>query len=164
LEAVALLKATHQLAGFRCVILGTGSEQAALEAFAESQNLTTVVEFVGFVSDAERDRYYRRCAFIVYPSLVEPLGMPPIEGGLHGKAVIASTIGGPGTIVQHQKTGLLVTVNDPAAIAGAIQTLIQNPDRAIQMGQAAREHLIPIYGEDAFAERLENVISRWINA
>jgi glycosyltransferase involved in cell wall biosynthesis len=51
---------------------------------------------------------------------------------------VATDIRGCRQVVDHQNTGLLVPVRDPAALADAIETLAVDPDRRRSMGLAAR--------------------------
>jgi glycosyltransferase involved in cell wall biosynthesis len=61
-----------------------------------------------------------------------------MEASACGLAVVATDIRGCRQVVDHQKTGLLVPVRDPAALADAIETLAADPDRRRSMGLAAR--------------------------
>ncbi len=52
------------------------------------------------------------------------------------KPVVASDLGGPRELVAHGKTGLLVSPNDPTALAEAIIDILTSPARAEAMGAA----------------------------
>jgi glycogen(starch) synthase len=57
------------------------------------------------------------------------------------RPVIATRVGGLPEIVVHQKTGLLVDKEDIQGLAGALSFLLENPELAVQMGQAARDQV-----------------------
>lgn len=77
---------------------------------------------------------------VMASSTPEPLGNVTIESMALGRPLVATNIGGTPELVQHEKTGLLIPPNDPAAMADAIARLLSNPEAARAMGTAARAH------------------------
>ena len=71
------------------------------------------------------------------PSRAEPFGLVLLEAMALGKPVVAAAAGGPLEIVTNGQTGLLVAPRDAAALAGAIVTLLRDPDRRAFMGANA---------------------------
>jgi glycosyltransferase involved in cell wall biosynthesis len=69
----------------------------------------------------------------------EPFGRVVVEAMLAGRPVVATAAGGVLDIVEDRVTGLTVPPKDPAAMAGAIQYLLQHPVAARAMGQRARQ-------------------------
>jgi glycosyltransferase involved in cell wall biosynthesis len=56
----------------------------------------------------------------------------------HGKPVVATAVGGTPELVVHGETGLLVPPGDVEALAGALDELLSDPQRARRMGKAGR--------------------------
>jgi glycosyltransferase involved in cell wall biosynthesis len=162
LHAVRLLLGGDRLNGFRVVIAGTGSDENRLRALAATLALDNVLEFAGYMTDAERDGWYARCAFVIYPSLAEPLGLPCAEAALASKPVIASHQGGPAAVVDHERTGLLVDTTKPEAIANAIARLIEKPHEAQAMGKAARVKITPLMGLTDWIVQFEALLRGYI--
>jgi glycogen(starch) synthase len=54
------------------------------------------------------------------------------------RPIVASRIGGLPEVVVHEETGLLVEPENPAALGEALASLLDHPETAMQMGQAAR--------------------------
>jgi starch synthase len=52
-------------------------------------------------------------------------------------------------------TGILVPPREPAALAAAVDDLLDDPARLERAGQAAREHATRTYGVDAWMARLQ---------
>jgi glycosyltransferase involved in cell wall biosynthesis len=78
---------------------------------------------------------------IVHASLEpEPWGLVVAEGMAAGRAVVASAAGGPLEMIEHGRNGLLVPPGNSAALAEAIEALLENPELRRQMGEAARRH------------------------
>jgi starch synthase len=85
------------------------------------------------------------------PSLYEPLGIVNLEAMACGTAVVASRVGGIPEVVSDGVTGLLVPPDDPAALAGALNSLLADPGRAAAMGQQGRKRAIADFGWPAIA-------------
>jgi starch synthase len=81
----------------------------------------------------------------VCPSMYEPLGIVNLEAMACGTAVVASDVGGIPEVVAHGTSGLLVHYDEQTpqtyqrGLASAINSLIDDPERARSMGQAGCE-------------------------
>jgi len=84
------------------------------------------------------DDYPNACDMGVYASEQESFGLGILETLAYGKPVVATQIGGIPEVVQHNRTGLLVPVHQPAALAEAIDRLIDHPELRETLGHAAR--------------------------
>lgn len=76
---------------------------------------------------------------VVLPSYREGLPKVLIEAAACGRAVVTTDVPGCRDAIEPGKTGLMVPVRDALALADAIQSLIDNPERRRQMGVAGRE-------------------------
>jgi alpha-maltose-1-phosphate synthase len=85
------------------------------------------------------------------PSLYEPLGIVNLEAMACGTAVVASAVGGIPEVVSEGETGLLVSPDDPEALAAALNALIGDPARAAALGRAGRERAVAEFGWQAVA-------------
>jgi glycosyltransferase involved in cell wall biosynthesis len=76
---------------------------------------------------------------VVHSSITpEPFGRVIVESMLAERPVIATRAGGALEIVEHGRTGLLITPNDPAALTTAIVDLMANPKRAASLARNGR--------------------------
>jgi alpha-maltose-1-phosphate synthase len=87
------------------------------------------------------------------PSLYEPLGIVNLEAMACGTAVAGSRVGGIPEVVAEGKTGLLVPPGSPDDLAGALNTLVRDPDLAEAMGHAGRDRAVAEFGWPAVAEQ-----------
>jgi alpha-maltose-1-phosphate synthase len=85
------------------------------------------------------------------PSVYEPLGIVNLEAMACGTAVVGSRTGGIPEVVAEGETGLLVPPGEPEALAGALNSLLRDPDRAEAMGQAGRKRAVAEFGWPAIA-------------
>jgi glycosyltransferase involved in cell wall biosynthesis len=92
-------------------------------AFAE---LRERIHIAGYVSDEERLRLYREASMLVLPSLDEGFGITALEAMTIGLPVVASDRGALPEVVG--SAGILVHPEDPAALAAAIERVLDDPD------------------------------------
>jgi glycosyltransferase involved in cell wall biosynthesis len=65
-----------------------------------------------------------------------------------GIPVIATAVGGTPEIIVHAETGLLVPAHQPAAIAGAVQRLLNDPELAKRCAENARRVVVEDFSID----------------
>jgi len=77
----------------RLVIVGMpGPETPKLHALAQQLGVTSHVDFLEGLSEAELQWCYRHCACVIAPSSIEGFGLPVVEGRLAGCRVVCSDI------------------------------------------------------------------------
>lgn len=74
------------------IVSARGEYERLLKRFVEEHGLAGDVDFPGYVSGENLVRLYQHCAALVFPSLWEGFGLPPIEAMACGRPVIASDI------------------------------------------------------------------------
>jgi glycosyltransferase involved in cell wall biosynthesis len=138
IEAFFVLKKNHSDA--RLLIIGEGSERINLENLVNQLNLKNAVTFIGRLDKKEIPIYINQATIAIVPSYLESFGLAALEAMQMGRPVIASEVGGLPEIVSHKKTGLLVPPQDPIALCKAIESLLEQPEKTVQMGMNAREY------------------------
>jgi glycosyltransferase involved in cell wall biosynthesis len=155
LQAAAQLK--PQFPDLKIVLAGDGFERPELARLAGELGIAADVTFLGWVPNAELPPYYRAAAVSVIPSLEEGFGIPAAEAMGCEVAVVASDAGGLPEVVEHGVTGLVVPRGDSAALARAIGSLLADPQRRKQMGQAGRERALRLFDWDRTAQQFEEI-------
>jgi alpha-maltose-1-phosphate synthase len=102
-------------------------------------------------------------AVFACPSLYEPLGIVNLEAMACGTAVVGSRVGGIPEVVEDGVTGLLVTPDDPAALAMALNTVLTNASLATSMGQGGRDRAVSEFGWRAVAEQTAALYSELVS-
>lgn len=123
------------------VIAGSGPEQQMLQAMARDRNLSHV-HFLGHVSEEDKAALLQLAGVFVFPSHLrsEAFGMSLVEASMFSKPMISCEIGtGTSYVNLHGVTGLTVPPENPLALRGAMQQLLDNPAMAQAMGVAARQ-------------------------
>src|SRR5207244_2577183 len=83
------------------------------------------VVFLGRVPDAERDALLHRAVALVYPSLFEGFGLPPVEAMAAGTPVLASNVTSLPEVLGD--AALLVDPRNVGAITEGLIHLATNP-------------------------------------
>jgi glycosyltransferase involved in cell wall biosynthesis len=113
------------------------------------------VRWLGPLSPQQLRLQMQQAALLVVPSRREALGLVALEAAQCGLPVVAARVGGLTEIVQHDLTGLLVDPDSPAALTEAIASLLDDPQRCEQLGQAARQHIASAFPLQAMLSRHE---------
>ncbi|GAB4455775.1 MAG: hypothetical protein OHK0029_12420 [Armatimonadaceae bacterium] len=124
----------------RLRLVGTGKFEQEYRDLTARLGLAERVTFVGKKNGAELAREYRQASMVVFPSRTpETFGLVGPEAMSHGTPVIATAVGGMTEWLEDGVNGLVVPPNDVAALAQAIDTLLSDPQRRIQMGCAGKQ-------------------------
>lgn len=143
------------------VIGGEGSERSALERRVASLGVASRVSFVGFQPDAEYPRVYSLADVFAITSPVELQSIVSLEAAASGLPIVAAAAGALPELVRHGENGLLFPAGDSDALAEALISLLTDTDRRRQMGQRARESVVP-HAFERTIERYERLYERVI--
>ena len=150
-DAVVRLKQRDVHARF--VLVGRcdqGNPTAIAEAQLQRWTQEHGIEWWGHREDISE--VIGRATLVVLPSYREGLPGVLLEAAACGKAVIATDVPGCREVVQHQKTGLLVPVRDPVALADAIASLLTNHELRAAMGASGREFVMREHSKEKIGQ------------
>ena len=123
-----LLAALADLPGCIAWIAGDGPLEADLKALAARLGVAERVRFLGWRTD--RGALLAAADVCVLPSRWEPFGTVMLEAWAAGTPLVAAASQGPAALVEDGANGLLVPIDDAAALALAIRRL--NSDAALE--------------------------------
>jgi glycosyltransferase involved in cell wall biosynthesis len=150
----ALVGAAHP--GARFVMVGEG--ELLDEARAEARRLGVDVTFTGYRPDAAR---IVACFDVfVVSSLYEGLGRALSEALASGRPVVATAVNGVIDMVEPGSTGLLVPPAAPESLAHNVVWLLEHPDAARRMGEAARARARRIFEPTLMCRLIEQTYAR----
>jgi phosphatidylinositol alpha-mannosyltransferase len=145
------------------IMVGEGSQRRACEE-AVPEKFRDDVTFVGRVEPWELADTMGHAAAVAVPSLGgESFGIVLLEGMAAGRPVVASNIPGYAAVLRDGIDGLLVPPGDPAALADALAAILDDPNRALAMGEAGRERARR-YDWPAVAAEIEEVYAEALEA
>ena len=112
-------------------------EVARVRRLVDELGLEQQVHFVPPQPHHILSTYYRAADAVWVPSRSESFGLVALEAAACGVPVIANAVGGLLSLVDHGRTGYLVTDRDPEQFARYTAHLLDNPGAAAGMGDAA---------------------------
>ena len=125
----------------RLILVGSGPQEAVIRRQAERVPTPGCIEFTGELPDAEMVAHLHACEVFVLPSVErsEAFGVVQLEAMACGKPVVSTEIpSGVPWVNQHGRTGLIVPPGDSESLTGAINALLEDPERRKHFGEAGR--------------------------
>ncbi len=132
-----------------------GEAYNRLVRLIDQKQLKQNFQFLGFRNDVYE--VIASSDLVIVPSSVEPFSLVTLEALEVGKPVIATQSGGPEEIITHGKTGWLVPVSDPAAMAQAIIQLLENPELRLALGKNGQQHFSEAFDYSNFIDHFDKV-------
>jgi glycosyltransferase involved in cell wall biosynthesis len=100
--------------------------------------LSDVVEYLGFRKDMHN--VYAQANATILPSRIEPFGMAPIQGMMHGLVPIVSAVSGVSEVLTDGVDSLILQNHlSPEELSSLMMRLIDSPDKLAEMSAKARE-------------------------
>lgn len=143
-------------------IAGDGTLSAELRARAESKGVADRVRFMGDRSQDDVAGLFAAADVIVAPSVRDESGnvdgLPNVvmEALASGTALITTAAGGIGSVVEHERTALVVPEKDARSLSAAIARALADDALRNRLGAAARELVETRFGWPRTAEQLES--------
>ncbi len=135
--------------GLPLKIIGTGEEEEKLKAMAKDN-----IEFLGSLSDEERNRYYARAKALIYPQ-EEDFGITAVEAMAAGRPVIAYKSGGAVESVIEGVTGVLFEEQSWECLADTVVRF--RPDQFDPV--KIREHALQ-FDVKVFQQKIKQIVER----
>jgi glycosyltransferase involved in cell wall biosynthesis len=133
---------------FRCLLVGEGEDRPLLERQIRELGLEQRVQLLGRQPRHWVLELMAEADVLTLQSIMTPSGMSEgvpvslMEAMASGVPVIASSIRGIPELVEHGRTGLLVSHSDAAALAEALMTIYTSPELARELAVRGREKVI----------------------
>jgi len=141
-------------------LVGDGPLRSSLERLARRLNLGDRIEFRGYLTREQVAEELLGSNCLVLPSEVETFGVALVEAMAAGKPVIATRCGGPEDIVT-KETGLLVPVNDEAALRRAMRTIMDTYGY-YEPGKICR-YVVEKFGEQTYVAAFKAVFDELVS-
>lgn len=143
-------------------VLGEGPERAEIQATADRLGLTDRVRLMGFQEDPER--WMKRAEVCVLSSEREGLPRVIVQYALCGRPIVTTALPGVEEIVQPDRTGFLVPIDDLAAMVAPVVRLLQDRGLAAQMAANARALDLSAWSIGGMACELERIYRELLSA
>ena len=147
----------------RLLLVGQGEQyQQTIEA-ANALGISKSVHFTGFLPHSEIPSILAAADIAVAPyfkvdnKLFLGSSMKLFEYMASGIATIASDIGQISEVINVGVNGLLVPPEDINALASALRSLLDHPQKCIQLGEQARKDVVEKFSWDQYIAQLERI-------
>jgi glycosyltransferase involved in cell wall biosynthesis len=162
LDALVLLRAQsieHQ--AWQLLIVGDGPERERLIAKIAVRGLNDVVSLVG--NQENVPEWLSAMDIFVLPSYGNE-GVPQsiMQAMACGLPVVSTPVGAIAEAVAINESGMLVATRNPAALAAALNQLMQDTALSERMGAAGREIAISAFGIDVMINKMELVFRQHV--
>lgn len=155
----AFARLSDRFPDVRLTVIGDGPERPALERQATALNLGERIVFPGRVPEILP--FLDAATLVVMPSRWdETFGIVALEAALMARPVVVTRAGALPEVVVDGETGLVVEKEDDAGVAEAIAFLLERPETAREMGRAARERALRMFGLELSIDRYDQLYRR----
>ncbi len=149
-----LIRAAARLPYVYCVIAGEGPERARLTALIATLGLGERVKLIGWRTDS--GALLKAADVFVSSSRHEPLGNMVLEAFAAQTPVLAAKAEGPAEIIRHGQDGVLVPVDDDAALAAAAAEMLGDVRLRVKLALAGRQRFAAEFSRDV-------VLAAWLD-
>lgn len=147
------LEAARKLCGADVAFTVAGPIGITNEALRQAPSCVT---FTGRIPRDGVSSFYQKADVFVLPTLSDGFGITQVEAMAHGCPVIATP--NCGRVVTDGEDGFVVPPRDADALAAALRRCIDDRDRVVRMGRAARR-TAQNYTLDAYADRFVEAVA-----
>ncbi|MCW0213272.1 MAG: glycosyltransferase family 4 protein [Pseudonocardia sp.] len=162
----ALPELRRRVPGVRLLVVGDGPYRRRLHRLADGRGVAGDVVFTGPVPADELAAHQAVGDVFALPCRtrgggldVEGLGIVLLEASACGVPVVAGDSGGAPETVREGRTGHVVAGRDGAALVDALAGLLNEPDRAREMGAAGRAWMQQDWTWKTQVERLQLLLA-----
>ena len=157
-----LLQACDELqqqnySNYTLLIIGDGEQRQELEQWANTHELESSVQWLGWVNYSQLGDYFRQADVFVLPTFEDTWGMVVSEAMLFGKAILCSSGAGSSELIQPGKNGYIFEPKQPQQLAELMVKFIASPQLSQEMGQQSKDIIAP-HNPKAAAQHLAEVV------
>jgi glycosyltransferase involved in cell wall biosynthesis len=141
----------------RLTLVDAGGSGDEARRWARAVGCADRLDITGRIPTSALVNLYRRAALVVVPSRYEGFGLPAVEAMACGTPVVATSAGALPEVMGVGRGGLLVPRDDPAALAEAIRSLLEEPETRRSIGARARPLIEATFSWPRVAERTARI-------
>lgn len=132
-------------------VAGNGPLERQLKSLAVECGVQDRVRFLGWRDD--RSDLLQSADVCLVPSRFEPFGNVVLNAWEHEVPLVAAASQGPKYLVRNSEDGLLVPVDDPTALADAVNQILANSDLAASLVQQGKNRVAGEFSEAEIVRR-----------
>lgn len=129
------------------ILVGDGPMNASLKCYAQQLGIGQRVRWPGWRDDA--GLFQEMADLCICASRQEGLGSVILEAWARDRAVLSTRAQGPVDIITHGENGWLTPLDDPAALATAMERLLRDESLRQQLAASGHRTFLTQHSEDA---------------
>jgi glycosyltransferase involved in cell wall biosynthesis len=141
-------------------LAGPGTPPEELSALCR---LHPGVRWIGWLDTAAKREQFAQCDVFVMPSLSEGLPVALLEAMTHGRAIVASNVGGIPEAVNGDAEAILVPPANPAELSAAVLRAVGDDQLRASLGRAAQARVEEEFNRDRVFERIAAIYDELLN-
>jgi glycosyltransferase involved in cell wall biosynthesis len=119
-----------------------------------SKEIRAMILNIGNLSKTEVDKELNEAHILLIPSMEEGLPNVLLEGGIRGKVVLASRVGGIPEVLEDGKEGVLFEAGNAVEMATKLEELVRNWKSSRKFGNALKLKVKREFNSDSYARNL----------
>jgi glycosyltransferase involved in cell wall biosynthesis len=135
IRAFPLIKARYPEASL--TVAGYGSEERRLQSLAANSDVEGI-RFIGRVEPESVPALYASADIFLNAAVIDNQPVSILEAFASGLPVVSTGTGDIAAMLCHGEAGVLVSPQDPAALASAVAGLLDDPQKALTLARRAR--------------------------
>jgi glycosyltransferase involved in cell wall biosynthesis len=146
------------------VVIGEGAElqMRPLLELRAMLGIESRFKFLGFRKSSSM--LFQNFDIFTSSSSSEGLSLSFLEAMASGCAIVATRSGGPQDAIDDGVSGLLVSVNDPDALARALETAARDPELRAGLGAAARARAVQDFSLQSMIDKYQALQARYVHS
>ena len=143
----------------RFLLIGEGPHRKRLEdAIKKEKKLSSSIQLVGYVNNVED--FLKESDVFVLPSYYEGMPISLLEAMACAKPIVATNVGDVPDVIQNEFNGLLIEPGSPAALANAIDRLLNDLDYAKKLAINGYETVKASYDIKIVCRKLKGIYEK----
>lgn len=136
LEAALQLKQKYP--DFQLYLGGVWEDERLAE---KAQECSEAVQWLGWISGEEKEKYLSLCDIFVLPSYFEGQPVSVLEAMAASCAVVAADVGGIPFMVTNEENGILIKPRSRESLQQGIERILKDDDLCKRLGENARQRV-----------------------
>ena len=153
-----LLRAFASMKGLAMLdVVGEGASANDLRLLASQLGVSDRIQWHGQLNQIDLVKLYQAATAVVVPSTDEGLGLVAAEALLCEAPVIAFRSGGLTDVIEHNRTGILVTPGVTAELAAALDSVLESREHTATLAREGRKFVLETFSPESAAAKYANI-------
>jgi colanic acid/amylovoran biosynthesis glycosyltransferase len=139
---------------FELTLAGDGSGRKGLEELARQLGIYDRLVFAGYIAEDRVREFLQQSDIFILPSFAEGVPVSLMEAMACGVPVLSTYVGGIAELVESERTGLLVSAGDSAALSEAIVRYFDDFELRQRVSRLARQKIVTGFNLDSEVGKL----------